>query len=70
MQKREESIVYPNSRYPDRESNSDLIFRRDLFYPLNYQGNNKTIIVLRLQRYDIFVKRQKLLGIIFQFTFI
>ena len=24
--------------YPDRESNSDLIFRRDLFYPLNYQG--------------------------------
>ena len=25
--------------YPDRESNSDLLFRRELFYPLNYQGN-------------------------------
>ena len=23
--------------YPDRESNSDLLFRRELFYPLNYQ---------------------------------
>lgn len=27
--------------YPDRESNSDLLFRRELFYPLNYQGNLK-----------------------------
>ena len=25
------------SRRSDRESNPDLIFRRDLFYPLNYQ---------------------------------
>ena len=24
--------------YLHRESNSDLIFRRDLFYPLNYRG--------------------------------
>lgn len=24
--------------YPDRESNSELIFRRDLLYPFNYQG--------------------------------
>ncbi len=23
--------------WSDRESNPDLIFRRDLFYPLNYQ---------------------------------
>ena len=23
--------------YPDRESNPDLLFRRELFYPLNYQ---------------------------------
>ena len=28
-----------NPAYPDRESNSDLLFRRELFYPLNYQGN-------------------------------
>ena len=25
--------------YSDRESNSDLLFRRELFYPLNYQSN-------------------------------
>ena len=24
--------------YPDRESNPDLLFRRELFYPLNYQS--------------------------------
>ena len=58
-----------NDQYPDRESNSDLIFRRDLFYPLNYQGNHKEQkqLLLRLQRYDIFMKRQKLLEIIFPF---
>ena len=26
--------------YSDRESNPDLIFRRDLFYPLNYQSKH------------------------------
>ena len=31
------------SMWSDRESNPDLIFRRDLFYPLNYQ----TIVRLR-----------------------
>ena len=25
--------------YSDRESNPDLLFRRELFYPLNYQSN-------------------------------
>ncbi len=25
--------------YPRRESNSDLRFRKPLFYPLNYKGN-------------------------------
>ena len=25
-------------RYPDRESNSELSFRRALLYPFNYQG--------------------------------
>ena len=25
--------------YPDRESNSELSFRRALLYPFNYQGN-------------------------------
>ena len=34
--------------YPDRESNSDLLFRRELFYPLNYQGD---IMPFRMQRY-------------------
>ena len=29
-------------KYPRRESNSDLIFRRDLFYPLNYEGSFET----------------------------
>ena len=24
--------------YSDRESNPDLLFRRELFYPLNYQS--------------------------------
>ena len=28
--------------YPDRESNSDLLFRRELFYPLNYQSPKKS----------------------------
>ena len=32
--------------YPDRESNSELSFRRALLYPFNYQGAQK-----RLQRY-------------------
>ena len=27
-----------NSWYPDRESNSELSFRRALLYPFNYQG--------------------------------
>ena len=26
-------------RYPDRESNSELSFRRALLYPFNYQGH-------------------------------
>lgn len=34
--------------YPDRESNSDLLFRRELFYPLNYQGD---MMPFRMQRY-------------------
>ena len=28
--------------YSDRESNSDLLFRRELFYPLNYQSPKKS----------------------------
>ncbi len=32
--------THPHKMYPDRESNSNLLFRRELFYPLNYQGNN------------------------------
>ena len=47
------------SMWSDRESNPDLIFRRDLFYPLNYQ----TIVRLRcaiqhttaVQRYYVFL---------------
>ena len=31
-------IYIYNKVYSDRESNPDLIFRRDLFYPLNYQS--------------------------------
>ena len=27
------------TQYPDRESNSELSFRRALLYPFNYQGN-------------------------------
>ena len=46
-------------RWSDRESNPDLIFRRDLFYPLNYQ----TIVRLwrnstyakAVQSYDVFL---------------
>lgn len=26
--------------YSDRESNPDLLFRRELFYPLNYQSED------------------------------
>ena len=32
--------------YLHRESNSDLIFRRDLFYPLNYRGVFRKIVFL------------------------
>lgn len=28
---------------PDRELNTDLILRRDLFYPLNYRGTKNNI---------------------------
>ena len=34
-------FVYPRrfrTQYPDRESNSELSFRRALLYPFNYQG--------------------------------
>lgn len=41
--------------YPDRESNSDLLFRRELFYPLNYQGNP----FFSLQRYSKLAEKQK-----------
>ena len=30
-------------KYPDRESNSELSFRRALLYPFNYQGNDKWV---------------------------
>lgn len=30
--------IRENLWYSDRESNSDLLFRRELFYPLNYQS--------------------------------
>ena len=33
------SVGQSNYWYPDRESNSELSFRRALLYPFNYQGN-------------------------------
>lgn len=32
--------------YSDRESNPDLLFRRELFYPLNYQSLFEFVISL------------------------
>ena len=32
-------VVFSLSWYPDRESNSELSFRRALLYPFNYQGD-------------------------------
>ncbi len=37
--------------YSDRESNSDLLFRRELFYPLNYQSKP-----FKVQSYNIYFK--------------
>ena len=34
--------------YLGRESNPNLIFRRDLFYPLNYQGLLKRNVLMRI----------------------
>ena len=31
-------LLLSDSLYPDRESNSELSFRRALLYPFNYQG--------------------------------
>ena len=33
------SLNSGDSGYPDRESNSELSFRRALLYPFNYQGS-------------------------------
>ena len=35
--------LFSTFRYPDRESNSELSFRRALLYPFNYQGNDKWV---------------------------
>ena len=37
----------PDRWYPDRESNSELSFRRALLYPFNYQGQSR----MTVQRY-------------------
>ena len=52
---REKAAGKRNGKYPDRESNSDLLFRRELFYPLNYQGNT----FFSLQRYSKSAEKQK-----------
>ena len=39
--------------YPDRESNSELSFRRALLYPFNYQGNGNS----RLCGYKVTAKK-------------
>ncbi len=39
---RSKSIWYDDEEYPDRESNSELSFRRALLYPFNYQGNSRS----------------------------
>ena len=43
------------TQYPDRESNSELSFRRALLYPFNYQGKTAwkaEECKYRLQRYE------------------
>ena len=32
------NFTHDDTHYPDRESNSELSFRRALLYPFNYQG--------------------------------
>ena len=36
--KLQKAIAFCSFLYPRRESNSDLRFRKPLFYPLNYKG--------------------------------
>ena len=60
---REKAAGKRNGKYPDRESNSDLLFRRELFYPLNYQGNT----FFSLQRYSKSAEKQKKREFIFEF---
>ena len=49
--------------YPDRESNPDLLFRRELFYPLNYQ--DQCSVAFRVQNYYKCVKKQNYFPLIF-----
>lgn len=57
----EKAVGRRKQEYPDRESNSDLLFRRELFYPLNYQGN----LFFSLQRYSKYAEITKKKGVYF-----
>lgn len=59
----EKTVGRRKQEYPDRESNSDLLFRRELFYPLNYQGN----LFFSLQRYSKYAEITKKREFIFVF---
>ena len=41
-----------------RESNSDLIFRRDLFYPLNYETNPAAKVICLRRKTKLFAKKR------------
>ena len=53
--------THPHKMYPDRESNSNLLFRRELFYPLNYQGNNVSGFQLKKKKF----RKKKKTGVFF-----